>query len=193
MTAGLSHNQRMKRIAIGLLLLCGCAGMQSDDPASPHYAYPQGWALQLKRPLTIPAGEATVRLQYGRIVPRNGVQEHDPFCVVEINTVRDVPQVLAPGRFEVRRVTRNVSPITAVAPARLMRVRYVDDDGEPSFLYFITEFALRDPAQPELRSLRCAWDQLAPGNRALMRHLKLGEIRAALGDWITPIPPGEAL
>jgi len=33
--------------------------------------------------LPIDPGAATVRLQYGRIVPRNGVQEYDPFCIME--------------------------------------------------------------------------------------------------------------
>jgi hypothetical protein len=41
--------------------------------------------------------------------------------------------------------------------------------------------------------MRCAWNQMAPGNRALMRHLSLAEIRAALGGWITLIPPQERL
>jgi hypothetical protein len=34
---------------------------------------------------------------------------------------------------------------------------------------------------------------MAPGNRALMRHLTLDEIRSALGDWITLVPPAERL
>ena len=184
----------MKRIGIGLvLLLGGCAGLGSPDPASPYYAYSSGWTVQLNRPLTIPPDAATVRLQYGRIVPRNSVQEQDPFCVVELDTVRAAPQVLQPGRFEVWRVTRSINPVTAGATPGLVKARYVDDDGDPSFLYFITEFRLRDSAQPELRALRCAWNQMAPGNRALMRHLTLDEIRSALGGWITLIPPKETL
>lgn len=177
----------MKSAWLGLgLILAGCGGLQSSDPASPYYAYPTGWGIELHRPLTIPAEAATVRLQYGRVVPRNGVQDHDPFCVVELNTVRDVPQTLAPGRFEVVRVTRSVSTLAA-APAPFRRVS-LDDDGEPSFLYFVTEFRLHDPAQPDLRSMHCAWNQMAPGNRALMRHLTLDEIRRAVGDWITLKP-----
>jgi hypothetical protein len=182
----------MKRIGIGLMLLLGgCAGLESPDPASPYYAYSTGWTVQLKRPLTIPPDAATVRLQYGRIVPRNSVQEHDPFCVVELNTVRAEAQTLQPGRFEVWRVTRSVSPITAAAKSPLIQARHADDDGDPSFLYFITEFRLRDANQPKLRSMRCAWNQMAPGNRALMRHLTLGEIQSALGDWVQLIPPEE--
>lgn len=185
----------MKAIGIGLVVLWlgGCSGLQSADPASPYYAYTTGWSARLNRPLTIPPGAATVRLQYGQVVPRNGVQEQDPFCVVELDTVSDAPQVLQPGRFEVWRVTRRIDPFSAALRSPLVRASHGDDDGDPSFLYYITEFRLRDPAQPALRGMRCAWNQMAPGSRALMRHLTLGEIRGALGDWMTLIPPKEAL
>ena len=184
----------MKAIGLCLVvLLTGCAGLQSSDPASPYYAYTTGWVVELNRPLTIEPGAATVRLQYGRIVPRNSVQEQDPFCMVELDTVRDAPQVLQPGRFDVWRVTRSVNPITAGRKSPLIRAHRAEDDGDPSFLYFITEFRLRDPSQPALRGMRCAWNQMAPGNRALMRHLTLDEIRWALGEWIDLIPPKESL
>jgi hypothetical protein len=184
----------MKTFALlGILLLGGCAGLESPSPASPYYAYSQGWTVQLNRPLTIEPDAATVRLQYGHIVPRNSVQEHDPFCVVELDTVSAEPQVLQPGRFEVWRVTRSINPIAAALKSPLIKARHVDDDGDPGFLYYITEFRLRDAPQPNLRGMRCAWNQMAPGNRSLMRHLTLAEIRAALGDWMTLIPPGENL
>ena len=139
----------MKRIGIGLvLLLGGCAGLESPDPASPYYAYSSGWTVQLNRPLTIPPDAATVRLQYGRIVPRNSVQEHDPFCVVELDPARPGPQTLQPGRFEVWRVTRSVNPIAVARSSPYIRTGLVLDDGNPTFLYFITEFRLRDAAQP---------------------------------------------
>ncbi len=183
----------MKSIGIGLVLLMGgCAGLESPDPASPYYAYSTGWAVQLNRALQIPADAATVRLQYGRIVPRNSVQEYDPFCVVELNTVRDEAQTLQPGRFEVWRVTRSVSTIAAAA-SPFIKAALVVDNSQPSFLYFKTEFRLRDAAQPDLRGMTCMWDQMAPGNRPLMRHLTLDEIRSAVGDWMTLIPPKERL
>jgi hypothetical protein len=180
----------MKAIGIGLvLLLTGCSGLESVDPASPYYAYAPGWVAQLNRPLTIPPDAATVRLQYGRIVPRNSVQEQDPFCVVELDTVSPGPQTLQPGRFEVWRVTRSINPVAATA-SPFIRAAHAMDDDEPTFLYYITAFRLRDAAQPKLRGMTCAWNQMAPGNRALMRHLTLAEIRSALGDWMTLIAPG---
>ena len=184
----------MKAIGIGLvLLLGGCVGLESADPASPYYAYSSGWTVQLNQPLMIPADAATVRLQYGRIVPRNSVQEQDPFCVVELNTVRAEPQILQPGRFEVWRVTRSVSPIAAAVPTPFIKAGFAVDDDTPAFLYFKTEFRLRDAAQPNLRGMTCAWNQMAPGNRGLMRHLTLDEIHSALGDWMRLIPPKENL
>ena len=181
----------MKVIATGLMLLLGgCAGLASPDPASPHYAYTTRWTVQLNRALQIPAEAATVRLQYGRIVPRNGVQEHAPFCVVELNTVRETEQTLQPGRFEVWRVTRSVSTVAAAA-SPFVKLGFGFDHSAPSFLFFKTEFRLRDAAQPDLRGMTCMWDQMAPGNRMLMRHLALDEIRQALGDWMTLIPPKE--
>lgn len=181
------------KVVVFVLLLAGCASLESPDPASPYYAYPPGWVAQLNQPLTVPAGSATVRLQYGQVVPRNSVQEQDPFCVVELNTVSNAPQTVQPGRFEVWRITRNVSSILARRTSSpFMQARYVFDDS-PTFLYYITAFRLRDPAQPNLRGMTCAWNQMAPGNQSLMRHLRLGEIRAALGDWITLVPPKTTL
>jgi len=180
-------------VLLGVLLLGGCAGLESPDPASPYYAYSSGWAVQLNRPLMIEPGSATVRLQYGLVVPRNSVQEHDPFCVAELDTVRAGPQTLQPGRFEVWRVTRSVNPVTAAQSSPYIRTGLAMDDGDPTFLYFITEFRLRDATQPDLRGMTCAWNQMAPGNRALMRHLTLGEIQSALGDWMTLIPPKEGI
>jgi hypothetical protein len=168
------------------MLIGGCASLQSADPASPYYAYTSGWTVQLNRSLTIPADAATVRLQYGRLVPRNSVQEYDPFCIVELDTVSAAPQTLRPGRFELWRVTRSVSTLTASVDPAFVPALFIDDDA-PTFLYYITEFRLRDPAQPTLRGMRCAWNQMAPGRT--MRHLTVGEIQRALGDWMTLRPP----
>jgi len=183
----------MKVLVAGLVLLTSsCTSLESPDPASPYYAYTTGWIARLNQPLIIPRDAATVRLQYGEIVPRNSVQEYDPYCVVELNTVSAEPQVLKPGRFEVWKVSRSVETIAALS-SPFIKVGQGGGDGGPSFLYYKTTFQLRDPQQPDLRSMTCAWDQMTPFNRPMMRHLTLDEMRRALGAWFTLIPPSERL
>lgn len=183
----------MRMVLAGALavLLSACAGFNDDSQDSPHYRYGSGWVLQLNRALEIGAGEASVRLQSGRIVPRNSVQEQRPFCVFEIATVKDVPQAVAPGRFEIWQVQRRVSTIAdAGAPAAPPEnVAWVAGGDTPSFLYYKTEFRLRAPDRPELIGLTCMQDQLGATHYGIMRHLTLDEIRATLGDWFSIIPP----
>jgi hypothetical protein len=176
----------------GLAMLGGCAGLSSPDPASPYYAWPAGGVVVLERPLTIPAGSATVRLQAGKLVPRNSVEDWAPFCVVELSTVRETPQTLQPGRFRIERMTRQLDTVAALREA-WRPVGLGGDDAGPSFLYYFTDFVLTDPAQPQLMGMRCGWNQLAPGNRSQMRHLTLAEIRATLVGWLRVELPVTAL
>ena len=174
----------MKPLLPGLLflaLLSGCAN--TNDAVN------QGRVV-LNETLTIPANAATVRLQYGRVVPFNGVQEQDPFCVFEINTVAEAEQTVRPGGFAITRAYRSIEtiaglPVFPVFPyIPTMRVASgVDGDGSPSHIYYKTVFRLAAPDQP-VRALTCMSNQMAPGI-GIMRHLSPAEIRQALGKLIT--------
>lgn len=183
--------------ALGLIPGAAAGGGEGGwGPDSPHYRFPAGLGLRLLREIVIPPESATVRLQYGRIVARNGVQEHDPHCIFELDTVRDSPQTARPQALGVTRVTRSVTTFSGLpawpgggwhAGPRLGRVAF-DDGGSPSHLYFKTEFRLSAPDQPEIRSLTCQSNQMAPGI-PIMRHLTLGEMREALGDYFAFVFP----
>ena len=166
---------------LALLSLGGCAHAPSDPVAGFSYG-----RLILNEPLTIPPDAATVRLQYGRVVPFNGVQEQDPFCVFELDTVAEREQAVRPGRFTITRVGRSIETFAGM-PAfpyfSRFRVGFGGDDGGPTHIYFKTIFRLHDDAQP-VRALTCMSNQMAPGN-PIMRHLTLEEIRRALGGFMT--------
>ncbi len=168
-------------------LQAGCAsapGSISDSGPVRH----QG-RLVLNEVLTIPPDAATVRLQYGRIVPANGVQEQDPFCVFEIDTVSATAQTVRPAAFAITRLSRSVEtiagmPVPPIHPFfRPMRVGLGGDDDSPSHIYYKTTFRLSDTAQP-VRALTCMSNQYMPGI-PIMRHLTPEEIRGALGRIIT--------
>lgn len=177
---------------IALALLTGLAPAADWGPDSPHYRYPAGLTLTLHRELTVPPEAATVRLQYGRVVASNAVQEHDPHCIFELDTVRDTPQAVRPQRMWVTDARRGVTtfsgmPVWPYPPFRYGRVGW-NDDGGPSHIYYKTEFRLKSEVQPEVRALTCQSNQMAPGI-AIMRHLTLREIRQALGDYFSLEPP----
>jgi len=168
---------------LSLILLAGLYGCSTTPDAT---AYPVG-RLHLHDRLQIEPDAATARLQYGRIVARNAVQEHDPFCVFEIETVRPEAQVVAPGEFVITGISHSVETFAGMPVAPLLehfprlnrRVSFGDDDS-PTHIYYKTTFRLQDDQQP-VRALTCMSNQNAPGNANFMRHLTLAEIRGALG------------
>lgn len=165
-----------RRLALALaFLLTACAHAPTPEPASLG-------TLQLHQPLQIEPDAATARLQYGALVARNAVQEFDPFCVFEIDTVRPTPQTVNPGLFQIVGVTRRVETFAGM-PVLFNRVTFRDDD-LPSHIYYKTTFRLRDTQQP-VRALTCMSNQNVAGNVLSMRHLTQAEIRGALGTWFT--------
>lgn len=167
-------------VLLAALLLSACASAPGPSARSLG-------SLQLHDMLKIEPDAATVRLQYGRIVANNAVQEHDPFCVFELDTVRPDVQTVQPGTFSIIAVSRSVETFSGmpVMPSLrpLRRVSFGDDDG-PTHIYFKTIFRLQD-ARQAVRALTCMSNQNAPGNANFMRHLTLTEIRGALGAWFS--------
>ncbi|MEW6678414.1 MAG: hypothetical protein AB1421_10875 [Pseudomonadota bacterium] len=166
------------------VLATGCAH-------PPEHTPPIG-RLNLNAPLTIPAGAASVRIQYGRTTAFNAVQEHDPFCVFEIDAVADSPRILPPAGFDVLTLERSVSTFAGlpIMPYHTRRVVFGPDD-LPTHIYFKTRFMLASDARnaqaatPERAlGLTCMSNQHMPGI-AIMRHLSLADIRGALGDLFT--------
>lgn len=168
------------------ILLCGmsaCVTTTEYGPESPYYAYPEGMRLTLNQVLEIPPDSATVRLQFGRVAALNDVQEQEPHCIFELETVRDTVQRIEPDTFHVVRVQRSVwmSSLTPPQPVRAVRVGLGDSSSGPTLIYYQTEFRLRSERQQVVRALTCQSNQNAAGIYPNMRHLTLPEIRQALG------------
>jgi hypothetical protein len=170
-------------LAVLAVLLSACA--HSPGPAAPSLG-----TLQLHETLNIEPDAATVRLQYGRVVARNAVQEQDPFCVFEIDSVRPESQAVPPASFRIIAVVRSVETIAGMPvstfPQLNRRVSFNND--RPTHIYYKTTFRLgtaETKTSLPARTLACMSNQNAPGNAYLMRHLTSTEIRAALGAWFT--------
>ncbi|TCJ11827.1 hypothetical protein EZJ19_14310 [Parasulfuritortus cantonensis] len=164
-------------------VLAACAADTGRGPESPYYAYP-AVGVRLLKPLTIPADQASVRLQNGHPVARNGVEETEPYCILEIATVAAAEQTVAAGDFPVARVQRRVESFSGmpVFGTSVFGTGTGHDDG-PSQVYYVTQFTLHAPGRPEVRSLTCQHNQATAGV-GIPHHLTLAQMRAALGDYI---------
>lgn len=179
----------MKKMLLVCLvaLLWSCDTPRSYGPETPYYRFSPDSRLVLKRPLDVPAGWATVRLQHGSAVPFGHVGEYLPHCILEVDKVRDVPQRVEPDTFAIVKVVRSESMLAARSGI-FIRAAFADDD-RPAQMFYKTIFMLRSERQPGVRSLTCQSDQYAAGV-GIPRHLTVPEIREALGDVFALELPG---
>lgn len=118
--------------------MAACGTTTEHGPDTPYYAYPNGMRLNLNQMLEIPPESTTVRLQFGRVVSRNADQEHEPHCILEIETVRDTPQHIEPDAFQVLRVQRGIwiSSFSPLEPAHAVRVGLGGRGSGPTLIYY---------------------------------------------------------
>ncbi|MEJ2575792.1 MAG: hypothetical protein P8106_03650 [Gammaproteobacteria bacterium] len=135
-------------------LLTGCAGLRGG-----YVPVGIGEVVVLK-PQTVPAGRARTFYQAGGSVAR--VDVYEPYCELEINTVADHPQTIAPGRF---RVVRGGTALLSDPDARLPIFGPFVDVGCGDEIYYEVDYRLSSAAQPGVRQLRCrqAFPACGPG------------------------------
>ena len=170
-----------------LLLFCvtfllSCNTPRDYGQESPYYRYPEKGRFILNHALEIPANWATARLQSGKVVAFGHVQEQEPHCIVELNTVRAEPQRIEPDTFIIVRVQRSISELAA-ASGFFIRAAFAGHI-RPTQMFYKTAFTLRSDKKPGVLRMICQSDQYAAG-MGIPRHLSVPEIRRALGNIFT--------
>ena len=169
------------------LALTACQTSAEFPVTSPYFQIPIGSRLVLHQPIEIPPNAATVRLQFGKIVSRAHTQEFEPVCVFESKLVGEAAQRIAPDSFEITRVRRDSSMLSAqAAPSSGLIKTFWRGDVGSSRQYYKTEMSLRSTKQPQILYMTCqyAWE---PGLGSFddPRPLTIAEIRQALGDYFS--------
>lgn len=166
------------------LMLAGCASMDSQNAKLTENPYPVIQRIRLEHPLPVPSGEASVRLQQGRIVARNGVEETEPYCILEINTVSEGHLTIQAGPILITRTQHRVETFSGMPVLALPLFSGLSgrNDG-PSQIYYITSYSLQSARQPDVRSLTCQHNQAAAGSTN-PRHLTRPEMQQAVGGFI---------
>lgn len=182
----------MKKVLLLCLavMLWSCDTPRNYGPETPYYRFPAESRLVLNRAVGIPANWATLRLQFGKLVPFGHVSEYAPHCILEIDTVRPEPQRIEPDSFAIVKVERTMSTLAAASSGFFFFVSsaWADTD-RPGQMFYKTVFWLKSARQPGVKWLTCQSDQYAAGV-GIPRHLTVGEIRQALGEIFTLELPG---
>jgi hypothetical protein len=129
------------------------------------------------RPLSTEPGWARAFLQHGRLVDY-GFNRYHPFCYLELNTVQEQAQEIAPGRFEVRRVQRYYEEVVQRGPLRYAGLRFVDNGVSDQTQLLV--FTLHSEQQPGVRALVCGGAFDAPSRAAAPTPVQIAE---TLGDY----------
>ena len=159
------------RIIAWLVCVVSIAACQSGDgpmggsPSTPLYE------LELKRELLIPTGAARAYFQHGAQTASK--DRYQPYCELEISTVAEQPQRVAPDVFAITRLARRlVSDEESGMPVRTEFFGSRD-------IFHESHLWLSSRRQPGVRKLICrSWTQdLGRG-----RFLSVREMQAVLGS-----------
>jgi hypothetical protein len=131
---------------IGTLL-----GAMVGGCVSPPATTDTGLRLAVARPVPLPAGSAHAIFQHGRVV--GAASQFEPFCELEVNTVRPERRMLRTGHY---RVTRRVHRLLKDPTTRIPAVPLGFDCFEGVFQESIWRLAPADAkTDPDARHLRC--------------------------------------
>ena len=167
---------------LSLFIILFCFGISAGHTVETNAAtenLSRGWKLILKQNLTIPAYEAGVYLQYGKIV---SVQERDQYysnCRLEVRDPQEHPQVVEADSFTVYRVKRSEEDASLYTPQYASTVLSM---ASPTADDYITTLYLRSKQQPDVIKLECRhWEDPS----VFPEHLSLKQIRDTLGEIFT--------
>ena len=170
---------RTSFIGVLVALIAACSGTSGNYS---RVAVLPLSVVQINTQLEIPAGEARVYIQFGKLIAkRGGLDRFLTYCSVlmqDLHVPGEPLLTVSPGRFEVREVRQYNDgyhdPTILVASTTFM------GDGR-SLIFYTLEMRLRSTDQPDVRALFCVKESELPGRQ----YPSFEEIRIALGDAVT--------
>jgi hypothetical protein len=145
---------------LSALLLAGCQTTATTDVNSIWFKIRPGSRLVLNQPVDIPAGEAHIDLQNGRL--SSGVDEYTVNCSLRIENLG--PHTVRPDSFLITDASDSQEWIS-----------------QPDIMRFYKELRLQSAQQPEVLKLVCQdWAGPLQG-----RSVSVGEIENAVGAYFT--------
>ena len=140
-------------VILTTISLTACEHQPVDPFNSPYYRVPVQSTLKLHQPLTIPANQARVLIQNGKILSRSQIDQYYPHCEFEIRTLKDAAQTITPDSFIVIKVARDMES----SLDEIMYASMVADNSGFSLIAYSTLYYLQSDKQPDVLRMTCLY------------------------------------
>ena len=178
-------------LSLSLLVsaLSACASSPSGITASSLYGVPVGSIVKLNQALTVPGGKVRAGVQYGK--PSLSVNQYEPYCEFQVNTILQNNANLPAGDYRITKVRRFEFPIAGeqqnggnmVASSSESSAWAVSFMSPARDWLYTTQLYLESDAYPDIRMLECG--NAFPAGFMMDHHLTLNEFEMAAGDVIS--------
>ena len=168
-------------LLVPALLLAACAAPVRDADA-PYYRVPINSLVTLNQALTVPAGQARVFLQHGKVVAKGKLDQYRPHCDFEVRMVSDGSERIEPDSFNVTRVEVGDDFVVSRATQVYAALVVINDANQPSMISPYVHHWLSSAHQPQVMRLTCHGGFDYPG---IAQYPTVNEIRESLGTAAT--------
>ena len=168
------------------VVLIGC---QIAHPRGGFYSSPlqPGDQVEVLKDIPVPAGEARVYLQQGKLTSYGGTNQYARFCYFRLRDPLPAEQHVKPGMFTVDSVWLDETTVGLERPIRVASALLVFAEGWSTMAYqFHMPLASDDQSGVKL-VCSGAFD-----NPAVAAPIRLPEVREALGDYAIVRVPATA-
>jgi len=164
------------------LTLASCAVSPVTDESSQFYRLPVGTAVVVNQDLTVPAGNARVFLQRGKVIAKNRLAVYQPHCNFEQRTVSDGTAVIKADAFKVTAVSVGDDLVVQSHAMVYVSLSMNEDRDGASMINRYVRYSLASPRQPQVMYLTCHGGFQMPFQA---EYPSLIDIRSALGGLVT--------
>lgn len=170
-------------LLLSLVALQACGPLSVKDAQTGAWVPLQEGTLELHRPVDIPPNRSRIFLQNGEATGR--IDEYQPFCYLQLSTLRAETQTVRPDRFTVSPVGERFELVVQRLVTDPYQLAAARSDGGPSMVSDVLYFRLHSSSQPHVSRLACGGAFDDPANAYAPT---LQEIAAALGSYASLRP-----
>ncbi len=171
-------------VIFSLIILSACQSTQIRSEGR-YIEADTGATIEILQPLTVHPNSARVFLQNGEPQPQGRLDLYEVSCEVEINTISEQPQTIAPGLFRIMSIVQDESPIVFLQPLKVAAIGVVwgnsDSPVDIKRFYRFKLQAVDKNSKSQVRSITCRGAQSEPYNAELP---SLEEMRQASGSYL---------